>query len=369
MPKVALPIPQLDENQKDFIRRNIHLELKTLVQQVFNNPVLTLRNVETKAVKNYIASLGKTTIIKGVEQKIKRITLTEDHKTYIKNNFERCTTLEMARILSMESTEKLSMPNNPWMISILEFCRSLDPTYGKNEDTVVGDYIPPTSISVVMGMVNKYAINTRGDGRSLYDSIKTTPEERKCLQMLVGYMGSPLFVAHANKYVKQVDRDLFESEFIKLCWDKPDLLAEELTQYISLAAETVKYIQIERQVQMLDNRLNAVLTEGDDNKPLKMAEVELLNSVREKATASMKQQAALIQKLAGDRAKRLENKIEANSSLLKLVEMWKKEDDRKKIIALAQKRNEKIKEEVERLSSIDSLKAEIFGLDPNTIYR
>jgi hypothetical protein len=51
------------------------------------------------------------------------------------------------------------------------------------------------------------------------------------------------------------------------------------------------------------------------------------------------------------------------------VEAWKREEDRKRIIKLAEKHRDDLKKEVERLSSMDALKAELFGLDKDNIIR
>jgi hypothetical protein len=81
----------------------------------------------------------------------------------------------------------------------------------------------------------------------------------------------------------------------------------------------------------------------------------------------MKQISALIKTLSGERAKIINEKIAGAGSMHPLIEAWKTEEGRKKIIAIAQKRQNVVKDEVERLSQMDALRCEIFGLDKESI--
>ena len=51
-----------------------------------------------------------------------------------------------------------------------------------------------------------------------------------------------------------------------------------------------------------------------------------------------------------------------NASILNLVEMWKDEESRHKMIKLAEIRKKALEEEVERLSTMDEIKCRIMGL-------
>jgi len=61
-------------------------------------------------------------------------------------------------------------------------------------------------------------------------------------------------------------RKIYESTFIGMTWDKPDLLREEVEQYIGLAAEIVQTAQIDRHIQRLDTEIENALEGGDDGK-------------------------------------------------------------------------------------------------------
>jgi hypothetical protein len=106
---------------------------------------------------------------------------------------------------------------------------------------------------------------------------------------------------------------------------------------------------------------------GSSDGKLNITEIELLNSVREKANASMKQQAALLKSLVGDRSKRMAEKIQSSASMHQLVEAMRVKSSREKIMKMAAKYKEALKGEVNRLSTMDNLKSELFGLDKDNI--
>lgn len=343
-----------------------YLNIRELIQKVFNNPSLTLRSEpEVKAVKLALADMGKqiNPVPTKKEQELLDA-LTEDKKEYIRNNYQSSSPLEMTRLLfenpKLEGFSKQCQ-------SVMTYCRQLDPKYIK-EDDVADDapYEPPKNIVHMMGKVNRYAINTRGDGRALFDPATLSNAQRHQLEALMAYMQLPLFRVEANKFVKKIDREVFESTFIANCWDKADLTAAQVIQFIQLASLLVKGNQLDRIAQKLDDRQNDNLSDPDS--PIKMAEVETLNAYREKINAGAKQIAALIKTLEGERARMIGEKQAGNASMHNLVMSWKLEDDRRKIIQLAERKQKAaLKAEVQRLESMDSLKCEIFGLSKSDI--
>lgn len=354
--------PPLSDAQKAYIDMHWEIDLKELVRAVFSNPGLTLRTPEAKAVRQYLSSTGK----KAIEPVNTELELSEDQKTYVKNNIESSTgPIEMARTLF--TNPKLGV-NSRETQAVTAFCREIDPTYRKNDELVENmEYEPPKSTTVLMGMVNLYAINPRQDGKAMLDSSKLTVKDTKGLQSLIAHMRTPLFRVEANKYIKRIDREVFESQFIANCWGKTDLSAEHVLQYIQLCGLTVKHNQLDRMAQKLDDRIEPAL--DDPTQRLNMAEVETLNAMREKIVATMKHITTLIKTLTGERAKIASDRAASSASMHQLVEAWKNEDDRKRILQLAERKKKDLRVEVERLSDMDALKAEIYGLSKDDILR
>jgi hypothetical protein len=63
----------------------------------------------------------------------------------------------------------------------------------------------------------------------------------------------------------------------------------------------------------------------------------------------------------------LSKQIKASASILNLVEMWKDEESRQKMLELAERKKQSLKEEVGRLETIDEMKAKILGINEDEV--
>jgi hypothetical protein len=71
---------------------------------------------------------------------------------------------------------------------------------------------------------------------------------------------------------------------------------------------------------------------------------------------------SLIKKLNGDRAERLKNRRQENATILSLVRNFQVEEERKRMIQLAEMQKKLVEEETVRLDDMDSWKARILGI-------
>ena len=267
----------------------------------------------------------------------------------------------MARVLFHDAT---IAPTDARCKLVASYARKFNPSLA-NEETI-GEYEPPKSIGGLIDKANRYAINPKKDGKPQFDRENLSNQDKKNLGALLDNLNLPLFKVEANKFNTKLDRELFESTFILHCWDKPDLEAADIQKYVTLASQSVKYQQIDTIAARLDQKLNEAL--DDPNGRFSMSDAEVLNSYREKANAALKHIDSLLKSLVGDRSKKMAEKKNANSSLHSLVESWKREDDRRRLIRVAElERKAALKQEVERLSDMDAIKAEIFGIRQDDI--
>ena len=195
-----------------------------------------------------------------------------------------------------------------------------------------------------------------------YSKENLKPLEAKNLGSLLSHMNVYRFIYQANQFKKMVDREVYESSYIRFLWDKPDALPEEVDSYIDLCAETVNIAQIDRTIQQLDYQLESMLEGDNDSKRLSMTFVETLNSMREKSNAAKSRKEKLMNSLVGARAKRMENKVQQNASILNLVEAWKNEEKRKELLELAEMEKLADELEVDKLSSLDAVVGLIAGI-------
>ena len=98
-----------------------------------------------------------------------------------------------------------------------------------------------------------------------------------------------------------------------------------------------------------------------------MSLVEAINTSQNEYNQSVNRQQKLLGDLKEKRSDRLKNQLKDNASILNLVEMWKSEESRHKMIGLAQLRQESMKEEIQKLGSMDEIKFRILGVDENEI--
>ena len=75
----------------------------------------------------------------------------------------------------------------------------------------------------------------------------------------------------------------------------------------------------------------------------------------------------MLESLKEKRSDRLKKQIADNASILNLVEMWKEEESRKKMIQLAEMRKEAVKDEITKLGTMDEVKARIMGISEDEV--
>ena len=99
-----------------------------------------------------------------------------------------------------------------------------------------------------------------------------------------------------------------------------------------------------------------------------MSLVEAINTAQTEYNQCVNRQQKLLESLKEKRSDRLKKAVANTASILNLVEMWKEEESRKKMIHIAELRKATVKEEVENLSTMDEMKAKIMGLSEGEVY-
>jgi hypothetical protein len=98
-----------------------------------------------------------------------------------------------------------------------------------------------------------------------------------------------------------------------------------------------------------------------------MALVESISTAQTEYNQCVNRQQKLLESLKEKRSDRLKKQIKDNASILNLVEMWKEEETRKKMIELAEARKRIVKSEIDNLASMDDFKARILGISEEEI--
>ena len=331
--------------------------LTELVKLAFNREDLDGRSKEGKAVKNFLAS-RKIKPRKSHEYEAKGlIELTEEQKEYISNNCATMTGVEISKILfKNEALTNLSQETR----TVLEHMKTIPSNVrysDTNQNVPTENYKPPRSEERMIVKINRYIMEG-------IDKEKMTGRNKKEIHALIGYMNTYRFTHQINLYDDEDDRDLFESSFLRYTYDKSDLTQEEVDQYIVLATEVVISSTIQQTITALQNQID-LATQEDGRIP--MAIVEASSTARKEYNDCVNRQQKLLNDLKVKRSDRLSKQIKDNASILNLVEMWKQEESRKKLLKMADLRKAIVKTEINRLHSMDELKCKILGISEEDI--
>jgi hypothetical protein len=332
--------------------------LVELVKLAFDRDDLDGRSKEGKAVKIFLAS-RQIKPKKSHEYQAKGlIELTIDQKEYVSNNCHTMTGLEMSKILfKNDELTNLSQETR----SVLEYMKNIPSNIKfnntENETASTEEYRPPRSEERMIAKINKYVL----DG---VDKNKLTHKHKKEINSLIGYMNTHRFIHQINIYDNEPDRELFESSFVRYTYDKSDLTQEEVDQYIVLCTEVVISSSIQQTINVLQNQIE--LSMQEDGK-IPMTIVEASSTARKEYNDCVNRQQKLNNDLKVKRSDRLSKQVKETASIINLVQMWKEEESRNKLIKMAEMRKQVIEKEIDRLSTMDEIKSKILGISKDEI--
>jgi hypothetical protein len=220
-----------------------------------------------------------------------------------------------------------------------------------SETALNSQYFAPKSISRVVKKVNEYC-------QEDLDEKKLNRGDLDNLESSMKFLSAPRFIQVINTYTSGDDRKLFEAEYIRSVWDKPDLTSDELNLYINVCMD---YIHLKNISKAID-KLNRMFEECEDQQDMTVRLAELLKTKSEEYNQCEKRQETLIARLNGDRKERVKNKHKDNASILSLVKVFQNEEDRTRMVEMAEKQKLLIKEEADSLERMDSWKARVLGI-------
>ena len=306
-----------------------------------------------REIKKFLAEKDLKATTKSVYDKKGLLDLTEEQKEYIRNN-PNMKAIEIAKTLYSKDFNSNSSTE---VRTVYAYQSELEGTAGFHktieDDEPVGKYFPPNTLDKCCARINKYIRDAEYDYKNL------TSQQKKQCEGLISNLHSYRLNYQINSYSKMEDRNLFESTFISYCYDKTDLTREDCDKTIILATESVIAANKLRTIEMLQNEQDRSIE--TDNK-VAMNIVEAINTATTEYNASIKRQQSLYNDLNEKRSEKLKGKMKEAASVLNLVEIWKQEDKRMKMLKMANARRDKLKQEIDRLESMDDLIVQIHGL-------
>lgn len=343
-------------------------QLKEMVPLVFPGAKADGRTTEGRSIQAYLAKMNivpKTTKPDTIPEP--PVPLTEEQKAMIEKLAPRCrTTLELAQtIYNDKDIKQLSHKHR----SVWAYSKQVYPEGAVAEEEPVDEkqYKVPPTIRSLIEVVNRWVPVGKSNTKA-YTFGQLKASEERCLNSLMGYIRNFSFTYTASQYDRQVDRDLFVSQFIRWAHDKPDLTAIEADQMVMAAAERVNIAQIDRDIQRISKIQEDIMNgeEVDENgkkRKLGMTDVELINAIRTKHDAAKKRLSDLMSDLEEVRSKRLDARQNRYGSILDILDAFMKDEDVRNRVFIKEGIAEKDedKAEVERLSGVDELMAMVSG--------
>ena len=342
---------KLTQQQKDFISQNCTLisDLIELTRRTFNDDSLDGRTKEGRAVRKFLVdnNLNYSTTEK---QKREDIEFSQEQKEFIiQYAREGMSAYEISKIIFPD----VNITNlTKEVTEVAKFIEDIDQRLlHPDESAMNNQYFAPKSNSRVIKKINEYCqedLNEKELNRQELDNINST----------LKFLAAPRFIQVINTYSANDDRVLFEAEYIRSVWDKPDLTSDELNLYINVCMDYIHLKNISRAI----DKLNRMFEDCEDQQDMTVRLAELLKTKSEEYNQCEKRQETLIARLNGDRKERIKNKHRDNASILSLVRVFQNESDRKRMIEMAEKQKLLIKQEADELERMDMWKARVLGI-------
>lgn len=348
---------ELTEEQKQIILENGSsiTDLTELTKLAFpEKDNIDGRSKEGRAVRAFMLESGINYETKHVYPK-EDVKLSKQQKEFIIHSTQDgMNALQIATVLFPEVR---ITRNSKEYSGVLEFIESQDSlVLHPSENAVNKKYSPPKAVSKIIKKINDYC-------QKDIEEAKLSIGERKSIEALGSFLSSPRFMQVINNYDSMEDRDLFEAEFVRATWDKPDLSNDEINLYINVCMD---YIHL-KNIQGAINKLNRMFDDAEDQQDLTVRLAELLKTKSEEYNQCEKRMESLIQKLQGDRSKRISSQQKQNASILALVQLFQEEEERKVMIKIADMQKKAAKEEADNIESMPDWKARVLGVSKEDV--
>lgn len=350
---------ELSQEQIDVINKYLRegtVDLLVITNFVFKREDLSKSSKEYRLVKKYIADNIKAPELEINKPSEKIYSLDDSEKDYIDSSVRNnLTCAQIFKFLYPKIAEEAGsgMFITPEYRMVRRYISEKHPEYMGEADRLLDEnrYKVPKAINTVVEKVNKFC------GKDINPE-KLSAIDKKNFEKLLTFLNSPRFIQIINAYSIKEEKDLFESEFIRAVWDKPDLTVDELNLYINLSCE---YILL-KQIEVQKGKLNRLFNEVEDQADLSIKLTESIKIKTDEYDKCAKRIDGFIKVLNGTREERLKKSAQRNSSILALVEQFQEEESRRQLIQMAKMQKELVNQEVKRLENMDEWMARVLGI-------
>jgi len=327
-------------------------DLSAVTKKLFNDENEKGSTVRGRALRKYWIEKGLSYKTK-VKKRVVKHFLNDDEKSFVKQHYcAEMTKLEVGQLLWPKDAESKGFPETDKFRALCEYIsKEFRATVNMRDDAAGEKYTPPQILSTALKRLNKVASKE-------FEINKMNLQDRKCVEKLITYLNAPRFVQVISSYITKQSRDLFESEYIRSTWDKPDLTSDELNLYVNVCMDYVNLKEIEQQKQ----KLNLMFDDTEGQHDLTMRLTEMLKTKAEEYNQCVNRVDKMLAKLNGERAKRVANQVQRNASIISLVQLFQDEEERRLMIKMAEMQKKTVQQEADRVEKMPDWKARVLGI-------
>lgn len=324
-------------------------DLNTITRKFFNDENLDGRTKQGIAIRSLLAS-NKIQYKTSKYEKVGELPLTSEQEQFIED--------QAANGISALRIAELLYPDRPISAMGLEHrtvgghIRNSDcENNAVSDDAMFVKYQTPRSIERVINRINE------ATGEKI-NKDRLNRHHKMCAEKLAINLLNSRFQKIINCYTSQEDRNVFEQEFIRMTWDKPDLTADEINLYMNVCKEIISLETISRHL----DKLNKMFEETQEQNEMSVRLAEIIKAKSSEYHQCEGRVESLIKKLQGDRRERISSKHKENASILSIVQLFQDEEERANMIKIAEMQKSLVAEEAKKMETMVEWKARILGI-------
>jgi hypothetical protein len=327
-------------------------DLNETTKKLFNDNNEKGSTIRGRALRKFWVEKGLSYRTK-VKKRAAKYFLTDEEKSFVKQHYcVEMTKKEIGQLLWPKDGKSKGFTESDKFISLCYYiAKEFPKTVNLRDDAAGEKYTPPQILSTAIKRLNKVASKE-------FEIPKMNLHDRKCVEKLITYLNAPRFVQVISSYISKQSRDLFESEYIRSTWDKPDLTSDELNLYVNVCMDYVNLKEIEQQKQ----KLNVMFDDTEGQHDLTMRLTEMLKTKAEEYNQCVNRIDKMLAKLNGERAKRVANQQQRNASIISLVQLFQDEEERKLMIKMADMQRQAVQREADKMEKMPDWKARVLGI-------
>ena len=324
-------------------------DLNTITRKFFEDDELDGRSKEGMAIRAFLAS-SKISYKTSKYEKVGDLPLTDGQKEFIEQQAKLGTSA--FKIAELVFTDKAVFPMGSEHRTVANYIRDSGcENNADNDNATFVRYQVPRSIERIVNKINE------ATGEKL-DKDRLSRHHKMCCEKLSINLANSRFQKIINCYTSADDRNIFEQEFIRMTWDKPDLTADEVNLYMNVCKEI---INLETTSRHLD-KLNKMFEETQEQNEMSIRLAEIIKAKSGEYHQCERRVESLIKKLQGDRAGRISARHKENASILSIVQLFQDEEERANMIKIAEMQKALVADEANKMETMVEWKARILGI-------